>query len=166
MPSAIPCSLSPLISRIQFSWTGGVLFHRNSLTHRFPRFPTRDLRSLVTLAVFSIMYAATNRAYCQVLISLGLAESSIFPAVLADARPRTPVISFCTVQLRTLRRLSVSQRPLIQTLGSCSASGTPWSSAMPPSLGRGRVATTTTTTTTTTERCGSFFWRSSIFRST
>ena len=39
----------------------------------------------------------------------------------------------------TLWRLSVSVRPLVQTLGSCSASGAPWSSAMPPSLGRGRV---------------------------
>ena len=27
----------------------------------------------------------------------------------------------------------------MKTLGSCPASGAPWSSAMPPSLGRGRV---------------------------
>ena len=39
----------------------------------------------------------------------------------------------------TLWRLSISVRPLVQTLGSCPASGAPWSSAMPPSLGRGRV---------------------------
>ena len=39
----------------------------------------------------------------------------------------------------TLWRLSISLRPLVQTLGSCSASGAPWSSAMPPSLGRGWV---------------------------
>ena len=37
------------------------------------------------------------------------------------------------------RRLSVSLRSLIQTLGRFPASGAPWSSAMPPSLGRGRV---------------------------
>ena len=30
-------------------------------------------------------------------------------------------------------------RPLVQTLESCPASGAPWSSAMPPSLGRGGV---------------------------
>ena len=36
-------------------------------------------------------------------------------------------------------RLSVSLRPLVHTLGSCPASGAPWSPAMPPSLGRGRV---------------------------
>ena len=35
VPSAIPCSLSPLISRIHFSRTGGVLSHLNSLTHSF-----------------------------------------------------------------------------------------------------------------------------------
>ena len=34
---------------------------------------------------------------------------------------------------------SLSLRPLVQTLGSCPASGAPWSSTMPPSLGRGRV---------------------------
>ena len=42
----------------------------------------------------------------------------------------------------TLWRLSASLRPLVQALESCPASGAPWSSAMPPSLGRGRVATT------------------------
>ena len=42
---------------------------------------------------------------------------------------------------------SVSLRSLVQALGSCPASGAPWSSAMPPSLGRGRVTTTTTITT-------------------
>ena len=39
----------------------------------------------------------------------------------------------------TLWQLFVSLRPLIQTQESCPASGAPWSSAMPPSLGRGRV---------------------------
>ena len=64
--SAIHCSLSPLISRKYpcLFWTGGVLSHRNSLTHRFPRFPTRNLCSLVTLAVFSLVYAAMDTAIC------------------------------------------------------------------------------------------------------
>ena len=64
VPYAILCSLSPLTSRIYFSRTRGVLSHQNSLTHRFPRFPPRNLCSLVTLAVFSLVYAATNTAYC------------------------------------------------------------------------------------------------------
>ena len=32
----------------------------------------------------------------------GLAESRILPAAPADTCPRTPLMSFCTVQLRTL----------------------------------------------------------------
>ena len=56
-PSAIPCSLSPLISRIHSCpISGGVLSHRNSLTRRFPRFPMRNLCSFV--------YAATDTVYC------------------------------------------------------------------------------------------------------
>ena len=99
VPSAIPCSLSSLISRIHshLSRTGGVLSHLNPSTHRYPRFPLRNLCSFVTLAVSSLVYAATNSAYCQTLISLGLAESRILHAVPADTRPRTPLISFFTV---------------------------------------------------------------------
>ena len=36
------------------------------------------------------------------VIFLGLAESRILAAAPVDTRPRTPLISFCTVQLRTL----------------------------------------------------------------
>ena len=41
-----------------------------------------------------------------------------------------------------LWQLFVSLRPLVQALGSCPASGAPWSSAMSPSFGRGRVTAT------------------------
>ena len=94
--------VSPLISRIHFSRTGGVLSHLNSLTRRFPRFPPKNLCSLVVLAVSSLVYAATDTAFFEVLISLGFAELRILPAAPVDTRPRTPLISFCTVQLRTL----------------------------------------------------------------
>ena len=64
-PSATSCSISPLISRIHsfFSRIKGVLSHRNSLTHRFPRFPLRSLCSLVMLAVSSLVYTATDTAF-------------------------------------------------------------------------------------------------------
>ena len=62
-PSAVPCSLS-LISRIHFSRTGGILSHLNYLTHRFPQFPPKNLCSLIALAVFSFVFAATDLAYC------------------------------------------------------------------------------------------------------
>ena len=38
--------------------------------------------------------------------------------------------------------LSLTVQPLVQALGSCPASGAPWSSAMTPTLRRGRVTTT------------------------
>ena len=63
-PSVILCGLLLfLISTLVFSRTGGVLSHQNFLTHRFPRFPTRNLCSLVMLAVFSLVFAATDTVY-------------------------------------------------------------------------------------------------------
>ena len=103
LPQSLVVSLLlSLVSTLVLSRTGGVLSHQNFLTHRFPRFPPRNLCSLVMLAVSSLVFAATDTAFCWVLISLGLAESRILPAAPVDTRPRTPLISFCTVQLRTL----------------------------------------------------------------
>ena len=62
-----PCSFSlllSLVSTLVFSWTGGIVSHRNSLTHRFLQFPLKNLCSLVKLIVFSLVYAATDTAYC------------------------------------------------------------------------------------------------------
>ena len=98
-PSAIPCSLLPFVSTLVLSRTGGVLSHRSSLTHRFPRFPPRNL------------YTSHLILHCP-------ATDSLRRSLFGD---------------------SVSLRPLVQTLGSCPATGAPWSSAIPPSLGRGRV---------------------------
>ena len=67
MLSAIPCSLSPLyLSYPLLSFLGleAYCLHLNSLTHRFPGFPSRKLCSLVTLAVFSLVYAATDTVFC------------------------------------------------------------------------------------------------------
>ena len=100
--SLVVSFLLSLVSTLVLSQTGGVLSLPNILTHRFPRFPLRNLCSLVMLAVFSFVFAAVDTAFCLVLISLGLAELRILPAVPVDTRPMTPLISFCTVQLRTL----------------------------------------------------------------
>ena len=66
MLSAITCSLSSLIFRIHsfFSRTGGLLSHRSSLTHKFPRFPSRSLCSLVTLPVFSLVFVSFYLKLC------------------------------------------------------------------------------------------------------
>ena len=55
--------LLSLVCTLVISRTGGVLSHRNSLTHRFPRYPPRNLCSLVMLAVISLVYAATDTAF-------------------------------------------------------------------------------------------------------
>ena len=54
--------LLSLVSTHHFSLTGGVLSHQNSLTHRFPGFPSRNLCSLITLAMCFFAFAST--AYC------------------------------------------------------------------------------------------------------
>ena len=90
-----------LLLSLVFSRTGGVMSFLSILTHRFPRFPLRNLCSLVILAVSSLVFAATYTAFFSVLISLGLAELRILLAAPVDTRSRTSLISFCTVQLRT-----------------------------------------------------------------
>ena len=62
--SLVVSLLLSLVSTLVFSRTGGVLSLRSILTHRFPRFPLRNLCSLVMLAVFSLVYAATDTAFC------------------------------------------------------------------------------------------------------
>ena len=62
-PSAIPCSLLPLVSTLVLSRTGGILSLRSILTHRFPQFPLRNLCSLVMLAVSSLVFAAMDTAF-------------------------------------------------------------------------------------------------------
>ena len=116
MPSAIPCSLSlysPLISTLLFSRTGGVVSHLNSLTHRLLRFPLKNLCSVFTLIVSSLVFAATDTAYCQALFSLELAESRILHAAPAAIHPRTPsfhsaLSSYAILGPLALWQLSVS----------------------------------------------------------
>ena len=62
--SLVVSLLLSLVSTLLFSRTGGVLSHRNCSTQRFPRFPPRNLCSLVTLVVFSLVYAAMDTAFC------------------------------------------------------------------------------------------------------
>ena len=100
--SLLASLLISLVSTLLFFRTGGVLSHGSSLTHRFPRFPPRNLCSLVTLAACSLVFAATDTVFCKASISLKLAESRILYPARADTRPRTSLISFCAVNLRTI----------------------------------------------------------------
>ena len=64
LQSLVVSLLLSLVSTLVFSRTGGVLSHQISSTHKLPRFPPMNFCSLVTLAVFSLVYAATDTAYC------------------------------------------------------------------------------------------------------
>ena len=64
LQSLVVSLLLSLVSSLVFSRTGGVMSHRNSLTHRFSRFPPRNLCSLVMLAVSSLVFAATDTVFC------------------------------------------------------------------------------------------------------
>ena len=63
LQSLVVSLLLPLASTLIFSRTGGVLSHLIFSTHRFPRFPLRNLCSLVTLTVCFLVYAATDTAF-------------------------------------------------------------------------------------------------------
>ena len=64
LPQSLVVSLLlPLVSTLALSRTRGILSLPNILTHRFPRFPLRNLCSLVTLTVSSLVFAATDTAF-------------------------------------------------------------------------------------------------------
>ena len=133
-PSAIPCKPSPLISRIHYC-----LFSdwRHTVSSKYfdsqvPSISTEELvlprhdrckgHSLLLGSYFSRIGRFENP-------SAAPADTShfILHCTATDSMPLTRW------------QLSVSLRPLIQILESCPGYGAPWSSAMPPSLGRGRV---------------------------
>ena len=64
LQSLVVSLLLSLVSSLVFSRTGGLLSHQNSSTYKLPRFPTRSLWCLVTLAVFPLLYAAADTVYC------------------------------------------------------------------------------------------------------
>ena len=81
-------------------WTGGVRSHLNYSTQRAPRSSLRNLCSLVTFTMFSLLFAAANTLFCYTLIFLELEKLRILPLPPAVMRPRISLVSFCTVQLR------------------------------------------------------------------
>ena len=53
-----------LISTLLFSWTGCVRYHLNSLTHRSPRYPLKNLSLLIMLTMSFFVYAAADTVFC------------------------------------------------------------------------------------------------------
>ena len=136
-------SLLSLVSTLLISRTGDVLSHRNSSTCRFPRFPPRNLCSLVMLAVFSRLCCNGDSlllsSYLSMIDRMENSSCSACGHSSQDTSSHSALSSYGLFVPLALWRLFVSLRPMVQALGSCLASRAPWSSAMPPSLGRGRV---------------------------
>ena len=61
--SLVVSLLLSVVSTLVLSRTGNVLSLPNILTYRFPRFPLRNLYSLVMLAVSSLVFAAMDTAF-------------------------------------------------------------------------------------------------------
>ena len=140
-PSAIPCSLSRLISRIH-----------SRLISDWKRTVSSKYFDTQVSSISTEELVLPRHARC-VLSRLRCNRHSLLlgSSLSRIGRTENPSCRTCRnssqdISYRyglfsplTLWRLSVFLRPLVQTLGSCPASGAPWSSAMPPSLGRGRV---------------------------
>ena len=86
-----------LVLTLLFSRTGGVLSHLNSSTHRFPRFPPRNLCFLVTPAVFFLAYAARDTAFqfSSYLSRLGRIENPFCRACRHSSQDTSHLILHC-----------------------------------------------------------------------
>ena len=136
VPSSIPCNLAPLIHSFLFSdW-------RRTVSSKF--FDTQF--SSISTEKLALSRCVLSRLRCNrhslllALISQGLTESRILPSAPADT---SHLILHCPATDSLCRLLFGDSRSLSDS-GSCPASGAPWSSTMPPFLGRGPVTTTTT----------------------
>ena len=147
-PSAIPSSLPPLISLIHSRFISD---WRRTVSSKFfdtqvPSISTEELElPRHACCVHSRLRCNGHSLLLDSYLSrIGRIENPSCSACLHSSQDVSHVILLCPatdslLTPLTLWRLSVSLRPLVQTLGSCQASGALWSSAMPPSLGRGRV---------------------------
>ena len=149
MPSAIPCSLTSLTSSIH-----------SCLISDWRRTASSKVFDTQAPSIFTEELVLPRHARCVLSCLRCNGHSLLLGSYLSRiGRTENPSCSVCghssqdTSHLilhcpatdslrRSLFGDSVSLRPLVQTLGSCPASGAPWSSAMPPSLGRSRVTTT------------------------
>ena len=145
--SLVVSLLLSLVSTLLFSRSGGILSHRNSLTHRFPRWSCAP--SSCSLCPLSSSLQRTLPSVKLLSLKIGRIEN---PSCSARGHPshdtshlilQCPAMDClgCLLFGNFLSPCDFWSRPL----GSCPASGAPWSSAMPSSLGRGRATTTTTT---------------------
>ena len=142
--SAIPCSLSSLISRIHSCFFSD---WRRTVSSKFfdTQVPSISTKELVLLfharcVLSCFRYNGHSLLLGSYLSRIGRIENPSRSACGHSFQDISHLILHCPATNSTpltLWRLSV--RPLVQALGSFPASRAPWSSAMPPSVGRGRV---------------------------
>ena len=138
--------LLSLVSTLLFSRTGGVLSHLNFSTHRLPRFSPRNLCSLVMLAVLFRLRCNGHSLLSSCYVSRnGRVENPSCSACGYSSQDTSHLILHCPA-MDLCAAHSLAALYLLTTSGAdpgeLPASGAPWSSAMPPSLGRDRVTIT------------------------
>ena len=154
--SLVVSFLLSLVSTLVLSRTGCVLSHRNSSTHRFPRFPPRNMLPRHARFVLSLRCNGHSFLFGFHRSRIGRIENPSCSARGHSCQDISDLILHCPATDSSplaLWLLSVFLRPLVQTLESFLAFGAPWSPAMPSSLGRGRVTTTTLFITSITSSC-------------
>ena len=149
VPSAVPCSCFPLMSRIH-----SCLFSHWWLTSSFRFFDIQaPLISTEELVFSGHACSALSCLSCNghslllssYLSKIGRIENSscsLRTSVLENLSSHSALSSYGFCVPLALWRIFFSLRSLVQVLGSFPASGAPQSSAMPTFLGRGRVTTT------------------------
>ena len=146
MPSAIPCSHSSLMSGIHsYLFSDG----RHTVSSKF--FDTQ-VPSISTDEVVLLRHAryVLSRLRCNghslllsfYLYRIGRIENPSCSAC-GHLSSHSALSSYRFFASLALWQFSVSLRPLSQALLSFPTSGASWSSAINPSLGKGRVTTTT-----------------------
>ena len=146
-PSAIPCSLSPLISRIHSCLISD---WRRTVSSKFfdTQVPSISTKELVLprharCVLSRLRCNGPSLLLGSYLSRIGRIENPSCSACGHSSQDTSDLILQCPA-MDSLRRSLFGDSLSLYDLWSrpwesCSASGAPWFSAMPPSLGRGRV---------------------------
>ena len=126
-PSAIPCSFFHLISRIHLS-----LFSQTGVLPRHARCVLSRLRCNQHSLLLSFCFFRISRIENLSCSACGHSSQDTSHLIL-----HCPATDYLPRSLFGDSLFLFLQSP-VQALWSCSASGAPWSSTMPPSLGIGR----------------------------
>ena len=137
LQSPVASLLLSLVSTFIFSQSGGVLSHLLFNT-QVPSISTeKPVLPRHTCCALSYLFCnGHSLLLISYLTRIGRIENPLCSACGHPSQGTSHLILHCPA--------TVSRRPLVQAPRSCPLSGTPWSSATPPSFRRGRVKTTTT----------------------